>query len=279
LTKNGILSNIYGIVYSKEFLLKKIFVLGFLVVFMAVGMFADGLSLSAGGGTLLGYTFTRYSLESDTSSPGGKIRSDQNMDRLNYGGFLFFDAAYGELTIIVQGGYNSYQETMDTKSAGSSWDPIDTQSGIGTGTEMSLGFSLMGKYPFSLGDKFKVFPLLGMEYQIALIEHRKPDGGSAHDRSSGYLETDRDKNNNPYPLSAWNSLWIDFGVGIDYAFKERFFMRGEFIFGIRMQTAYEIGALEMMKNPPFNAKDPKLSGLTGSPTLKLAVGYKFWEKT
>ena len=40
-------------------------------------------------------------------------------------------------------------------------------------------------------------------------------------------------------------------------------------------TIYELGALEVVKNPPMNVSDPKLAGLTGSPALKIAVGYRF----
>jgi hypothetical protein len=263
----------------QEFTMKKGVLFGLLAVCVAAGLLGDDFSINGGAGALFGYTFTRYGLEADMGSPGseGKIKSDQSMDRLNYGGFLFFDATYGELMVTLQGGTNSYHETMETKSAGGSWNSIPNQSGIGTGTELALGFSLMGKYPFKLDDKFTLFPLLGAEYQVALIQYRQPEDDSVHDRTSGLLESDRDKNGDPYPLSAWNSFWIDVGVGLDYTLGERFFLRGEFVFGFRLQTAYETGALEMLKEV-FDAKDPEMTGLTGSPTLKFALGYKFWNR-
>ena len=231
-------------------------------------------SLSAGGGALLGYTFTRYTLEGDIRG-GGAVRSHQAMDRFDFGGFLFFDATYGELAIIAQGGTSGYQEIMDKKAAGGSWVRQNPGMERGAGTEASLGFSLLGKYPFHLTQRITLFPLLGMEYHIALLEWRKPDGGAVYDRTGGDLVEDRDKNDDAYPLHAWNSLWIDLGAGVDYHLTEKLYLRGEVLFGFRLPTTYENGATEMMKSR-FNAPNPALGGLTGSPTFKIALGYRFF---
>ena len=240
---------------------KIIFVL--IVIFAVNSIFAADFSLSAGGGGLLGYNFTRYTLE------GGSIKSTQNMDRVNYGAFLFFDATYAALSVIIQGGYNSYSENMffDKNAA--------LADSKGTGNELSLGFSLMGKYPFKIKESIRWFPLLGIEYHVALMERRRPDGDFVYDRTAGYLPEDRDKNNNPYPLSAWNSFWITIGAGLDYYITGPLFLRSELFFGFRLPTSYEMGALEVVKNPPMNATNPKLAGLTGGPTLKIGAGYRF----
>ncbi|GHV90027.1 hypothetical protein AGMMS50268_05300 [Spirochaetia bacterium] len=252
-----------------------------LAVILAAGIHAapPPLSLSAGGGGLLGYTFTRYTLEADTLS-GSHIKSIQNMDRFNYGGFLFFDAAYGEFALLIRGGQNTYEETLNG---------IDDQ---GTGTEVILGFSLLlrpqtvfqlikplshlGKPAFRLNDKISWSPLAGVEYQIALLEKRKPKegGGKVYDRTGGQLAADKDKNDNPYPLSAWNSWTIDIGAGFDYQLKDRLFLRNELLFSFRLQTDYETGALEMTKKQ-FNTGTPTLMGLTGGPTLRTSIGYRF----
>jgi len=225
---------------------------------------AADFSLSAGGGGLLGYTFTRYALE------GGMVKSTQSMDRINYGGGVFFDAAYGEFAVMFQGGNNSYAEKMD-------YGATSLADSKGRGSEASLGFSLLGKYPFRINEKIAWFPLLGAEYQIALVEKRRPkDGAITYDRAKGYLVEDRDKNGKPYPLSAWNSWWIDVGAGVDYNITGRLFLRGELLFGFRLRADYETGALEVVQNPPVNAKDPKLTGLTGGPALKIAAGWRFW---
>jgi len=235
-------------------------ILGVLLISLPLGVFATEFTLSAGGGGLLGYTFTRYTLE------GGAVKSSQSMDRFNFGGFLFFDATYGELSVMIQGGNSIYENDiiLDASSMPSK----------GKGYETSLGFSLLGKYPFAINERLTWFPLFGIEYQIALMQKRE-EGGLVYDRTKGEEQIDQDKDSNPYPLHAWNSFWINIGAGLDVAIAGSLFLRGELLFGFRLPTGYELGALEVVKNPPMNAKDPKLGGLTGGPALKIGIGYRF----
>ena len=233
--------------------------LGIFLILLSNHVFAENFSL--GGGGLLGYTFTRYTLK------GGDITSNQSMDRINYAGFLFADATYAEISIMIQGGSNSYTENMI-------YDISTMADSAGKGSEMSLGFSLLGKYPFTVNKKITWFPLLGIEYQIAIIQRRQPNGDIIYDRTQGQLSADRDKDDNPYSLSAWNSFWIDIGAGFDYYITAPLFLRSELLFGFRLPTGYENGALEVVKNPPMNVQNPKLSGLTGGPSLKISIGYR-----
>jgi len=233
-----------------------------ILVSVTKNAYAADFSLSAGGGGLLGYTFTRYTLE------GGNITSTQSMDRFDYGGFLFFDAAYAEFSVFIQGGNSVYRENMIYSVA-------SLADSKGTGIETNLGFSLLGKYPFNFNEKISLFPIFGIEYQIALIQKRQPDGGLLYDRSEGRLPEDRDKNDKPYPLSAWNSFWINVGAGLDYNISKALFLRSELLFGFRLPTSYELGALEVVKKPPMNVSNPRLAGLTGGPSLKLGIGYRF----
>ncbi|MDR0474087.1 MAG: hypothetical protein LBH43_10505 [Treponema sp.] len=241
--------------------MKKILVLPLVLAFISLPR-AYAVDFSLGGGGLLGYTFTRYSLE------GGNVTSTQSMDRLDFAGFLFFDAAYAEFSVLIRGGNNTYSENMIYSVA-------SFADSKGTGSETSLGLSLLGKYPFTLNEKISWFPMLGVEYQIALIQRRQPDGDLVYDRSKGQLAEDRDKDDKPYPLYAWNSFWIDVGAGLDYNITGSLFLRSELLFGFRLPTSYELGALEVVKNPPMNVSDPKLAGLTGGPELKLGIGYRF----
>ncbi|MCL2067570.1 MAG: hypothetical protein FWG99_08910, partial [Treponema sp.] len=224
-----------------------------LSLFMALsgGVFGIDLSPSAGAGGLLGYNFTRYKMEA-----GGTV-SHQSMDRLNYAGFLFFDATYGEFAILIQGGNNNYDENMVYKDSA-------LMAGNGAGTETSLGFSLLGKYPFTIDEKISWFPMFGFEYQISLMQRRKPEGDIEYNRAKGHLIADRDKDDKPYSMSAWNSFWIDVGAGLDYNFAERLFLRSELLFGFRLPTGYELGSLERVKKETKD-NNPKLTGLTGGP--------------
>jgi hypothetical protein len=138
-----------------------------------------------------------------------------------------------------------------------------------------LGISLLGKYPFSLNEKWSVFPLLGAEFLIALVERRQPDGDRVYDRTDGSLPSDMGKDENPYPLSAWNSLLIKIGAGADYTLTQSLFLRGEFLYNIRLQTGYETGAVEMVK-AVLKVPSPKLSGLTSGPSIRIALGYRLF---
>ncbi|GHV87908.1 hypothetical protein AGMMS50267_02680 [Spirochaetia bacterium] len=253
----------------------------FFVVFtiiLAMGLPAAPFSFSAGGGGLMGYTFTRYTLEANGSLDPiipGNINSTQTMDRVNYGGFLFFDATYGVAAVSLRGGKNSYEEKLKQKLAGGSWFSISDDTG--TGTETALGLSLLGKYPFRVTEKITLFPLAGVEYQIALTEKRQPKGDAVHDRTKGDLPADQDQDGNSYPLSAWNTLTIDLGAGLDCQIKGPLFLRNELLFSFRLQTPYETGAKDMTAHQ-FHASNIKLGGLTGGPTLRISLGYRFTDR-
>ncbi|MDR3019388.1 MAG: hypothetical protein LBU66_00620 [Treponema sp.] len=233
-----------------------------ILLFLTINAFAVDFSISAGAGGLLGYTFTRYTME------GGNFISTQNMDRFDYAGFVFVDFTYAELAVMYKGGNNTYSEDMIIDNDALADDK-------GAGSETSLGISLLGKFPFKVDERFSWFPMLGIEYQIALKQVRAPEDGLLYDRSKGHTPEDRDKNDDPYPLSAWNSFWINVGAGVDFYIYNSIFLRSELLFGFRLPTEYELGALEKVKAPPINIKDPTLSGLTGSPMLKIGVGYRF----
>ena len=242
--------------------MKKTILLIFLIIFLSAAAFAADITRSAGGGGLLGYSFSRYTFE------GGAQAASLRMDRVDYAGLLFFDMFYGEISVVVQGGSNSYSENIIYD------DPAASVS-KGTGVEMSLGFGILVKYPFRITERFYLFPLLGLEYQIALLQRRRPEGDKVHDRTKGDLPEDMTKDGELYPLTAWDSWKIDVGAGVDYFLTDKLFLRGELLFGFRLPTSYEAGLREAAKNPPMNAEDPKLTGLTGGPFLKIAVGYCF----
>ncbi|MDR1596827.1 MAG: hypothetical protein LBR99_03880 [Treponema sp.] len=258
--------------------MKKILSFMIFTVLLVTGLHGQIFPLSAGAGSLLGYTFTRYTLEAKGSLDpviDGDIELIQTMDRFDYGGFLFFDATYAELAVSIRGGQNAYRETMDQRLEGASWENVTDD--MGTGSEIMIGFSLLGKYPFRVNEKITWFPLIGVGYQLALSEQRTPQGDTTHDRTAGELDADLDKDGNSYALWAWNCFTIDIGAGFDYQLKGRLFLRNELLFSFRLQTPYETGALEMTKEK-FRASDVSVGGLTGGPTLRTSVGYRLSDK-
>ena len=241
--------------------MKKIVFTFLIIVALSKSAFGLDLPMSVGGGGLFGYTFTRYNME------GGNTRSYQNMDRVDYGAFLFFDAKYAAFSIMYQGGISGWEENIVSSSSA-----IESN---GTGSSGSLGFSLAGKYPFTINEKIFWFPKLGVSFHLALMERRKPQGyASEYSRTMGLERTDRDRNDKPYSnLRPWDSFWIDVGAGMDYVINGPFFLRSELLFGFRLQTTHETDSLAVAKKE-LGIQNPRLAGLTGSPSLNVAIGYR-----
>lgn len=243
--------------------MKKLGAAAVFAVLPVLTSFGVDFSLSSGGGALLGGLFTRYTLTAGGTSLGDAV-SRQEMNQVKYGGYLFFDAVWAEVSVGLQGGAGTYREEMSVSSRGTVSDEK------GKGKEMMVGIVLLGKYPFRLNRQFAVFPLAGIEYQIALREYRDPETGGEYDRTDGIRESD--SNGGAYRLPAWNSFFIDIGAGLDFNFDPRLFLRAEFLYVFRLKTPYETDALEKVKKM-LNAPDPKLAGLTSGPVLRVGLGY------
>jgi hypothetical protein len=229
------------------------------------------IPLSAGGGALAGGHFTRYTLNSEGEIGGPvDVVSTQNMNRVSYGGYVFVDAVWAELSLAFQGGYNTWEERFSAKRKDGT--TVTSQSNRGTGMEGMLGIALLGKYPFTLTERLSIFPLAGLEYQIALWQFRDREIGRRYNRTDGIRESASD--GTAYSLSAWNSLFVDIGAGLDLELTARLFLRTELLYGFRLQTPYEVDALKKVKTMA-NAPNPKLGGLSSGPTLRVALGWRF----
>ncbi|MDR2210733.1 MAG: hypothetical protein LBO65_04595 [Spirochaetaceae bacterium] len=234
-------------------------------------------TLSAGGGLLLGGLFTRYTLTADeqTAKHGQtNLEMNQSMDQFNYGGYLFFDATYGEFTLEIHRGINQYQETL---SGFGERTVINDMPREGLGAETMLGFTLVGKYPFSLREGLSVYPLVGVEYQIALVEKRTPDGKKEQNRAGGKTELDGSRD---FSLSMWNSVFINAGAGLDFMIKYPLFLRTELVYRFRLKTPAENEAMDYVEDRfdishPTLFGNPRISGLTHGPELRVALGYRF----
>jgi len=243
-----------------------------ILIFLPIMVFAADFSISTGGGAFGGYTFTRYTLSGDDLS-GKFVESKQRMDRVNFGGFVFLDLTYAMFSVSYQASNNKYRESVQYPDGSFLTDDI------GKGKEQSFNLSLLGKYPFTINRKLQMYPIFGLEYHFALVQKRKPDDSKIwYDRHKGGLKADRNKDDKPYKLSAWNSIWLTVGGGADLYLVKNLFLRTEVHFSFRMPTTYEMGALEVVKQEPTNIKDPKMGGLTGTPTLRLSIGYRFYDK-
>ena len=233
---------------------------------------AADFSFSAGAGGSVGGLFTRYTLTANGQIEGEpvSVNAAQEMNQFNFGGFLFADAVWAEFSAGVQGGSNNYKETM--VAASPSIDDI-TSTSAGQGSETMLTLTLLGKYPFALNEKLTMFPLLGLDYQIALTQTRQPDGRRQYNRTDP-VRGETDVNGKIYSLPVWNSLFVVIGAGMDCELSSFMFLRTELLYGFRLQTFYEVDSLEKAKKG-VNAHDPKLGGLTSGPSIRIATGWRF----
>ena len=234
----------------------------------AAGVFAAP-AFSAGAGGVLGGHFTRYRLEADGAV---RIAADQNINQFDAGGFVFFDATFATLAVTFSAGSSSFDEPVSIDGT-----PVDAMSRTGHGWDAMLGFSLLGRFPFRLSERFTVFPLLGMDYQISLMQRRRQDGhGYVYDRTNppeGIIDHP-DLEGGTFNLSDWNAFFVRIGGGAEFDLTDRLFLRGDLLYGIRLMTGYERRSLELMQ---YLAGDPSpsLGGLSSGPSLRLGVGWRF----
>ena len=219
------------------------------VVCCAAPLFAlPDFSLSAGGGGIFNIHWKEASLKDEYRDYTGgdfgygiKAPTEATTDAMRQGLFDtkdltagggiygFFDATYVEAGAALI--FNSVSQTVaipDLPDISPSMRGDETYTYLFT----QLNLSLMLKYPFSLGDKWKIFPMLGMDGQIALGDYDKN------------MKKDFQKvANMGYPMpnigEFWNSLWIKFGVGADYTLIGNLFIRGELLYGFKFNSKYE----------------------------------------
>jgi len=224
--------------------------------FTATAVFGAEITLSAGAGGILGGSFTRYTLAANGSAVS--VSAGQNVDQIDYGFLGFFDATYGTFTAYLQAGANRFDEPVNPA----------IMSRSGQGWETVIGFSLLGKYPFSLNDRLTVFPLLGMDYQMSLLQRRTDAYGKVYDRAG------RPENGINFDLMDFNSFHVRLGGGAEYRLMKGIFIRGDLLYGIRLMTGYESRNLDYMREMTGDS-NPKLGGLSSGPSVRLAAGYRF----
>ena len=240
----------------------------FVAVFLsAAAVFAADINLSAGAGGILGGAFTRYNISADGTSRGGqRIEAEQLANQFDYGFLAFFDATYGTFSILLQNGVGSFDQPVKNQpgmsSNGQSWETV-------------LSFSLLGKYPFSLNEKLTVYPMLGMDYKVSLVQRRR------FTSATPYGDAVIDPTVMPDPSTSltssqadFNSFHVRLGGGAEYLLTDRIFVRGDVLFGIRLMTDYERKNLDYMKKMTYD-NSPKLGGLSFGPSVRLAAGYRF----
>jgi opacity protein-like surface antigen len=161
------------------------------------------------------------------------------------GGFVFFDATFVELSLGFFAASGDFKYYVDYK--------VVTERDI---SYTGLDISLLGKYPFALGEHVTLFPLLGMTYRhFTSVKINLP---------STYKLPSK-----PGDLSA---LWFKLGGGVDYSFTEHIYARLGVLYGIRLKNKWEKDLVNYLK-ATYDGNGETLLG--HGLDVKLAVGYRF----
>jgi hypothetical protein len=209
--------------------MKKLAALLALVLVLNAGAFA--LDLSTGAGTYFAQTYN-YAKQEGLDA--------YHTTSSNFGATIFFDATYAELGLNL-GGYNY---NFGDLSSGASFNGFN------------LGFSVYGKYPFTLGS-VKLFPLLGMDSQLGL---------SYLDIQLNELPTQKNGLGKGTAADYYNSVWIKFGAGVDAGLTRSLYLRTSFLYGFKFYSSEES---DLKKNHDIERL------IYSGPTFRIAIGYKF----
>jgi hypothetical protein len=141
--------------------------------------------------------------------------------------------------------------------------PLNTTETIGDFKFTSINLSLLGKYPFTISPKIKLFPLFGFDYQI--VVSASLEGEDADDPGD------------------WSHFWFKFGGGFDYSINNNLFFRIEALYGFRLASKGEEDYADGMKAAYhlFYQQYGITPGVTSDTLLghglsvKMAIGYKF----
>ncbi len=208
-------------------------IFGFLLAALIATPLA-ALDLSAGGDFSLAH-------EWNTKKNGNnKDTSSMNLLGIN----AFFDAEYVRAALGVNfsvGGYTN----KHTTSNGDSHAFTESKYSF-----TNLRISVLGKYPFTIANIIKIYPLAGMECDLNISA--KYDGEDAKQGMS-----DEQKND-------FNHYYLVLGAGADITIVKNFFISPKATFG------FDLRKNSHAKNNP---------NLKGGHTMKLefgvGVGYKF----
>ena len=216
--------------------MKRVFILMLFLVVMSTATFA--LDNNFGFGALYNNATTYGQWKNNWWEDGGYYYdTDWSLQRYGFGAFIFLGLSrFFELNLGII--YKHPNKLIAKDSDGDNYDFDPSEEG-GWTSVLAGQVGIYYKYPLTISEKFILFPTVGIDGEISLysLEHGEflPDGW-------------------------WHDIWLRGGVGLDFFFTEKIFLRTHAIYGI----AYPIGGWE----------DDNLS-LSHGLLVKLGLGWMF----
>jgi len=220
---------------------KKVLLVAVMAALVAGGAFAQ---VSLGGG----FSMDGGSLGSTEAKATG-FKVNTSLDAWNFGGHLFLDVTYAELSFGFLGGPFSTKFTMEEEG--------DKEDQTIDGSSTAMDISLLGKYPIDLGS-MSLFPMLGVGYSAVLSASDKDgkDMFGGGDTKAGDLSNFR----------------LLLGIGGDVTITNNLFFRSSLLGSLRFASKV---IDDMTKSMDTMDGGSAKSGLGFGVALKLALGYKF----
>ncbi|GHU58583.1 hypothetical protein FACS189444_2470 [Spirochaetia bacterium] len=230
--------------------MKKVFLLLLIAVGLSVTAFAEApkFKMSFGGGALFGANFSYWGVKDEN------LGDLNRYDTTGKGGGLygFLDATYLELNAgVLFGEMGTVNPSVLNPD-----DPANT---------LALRFGLYGKYPFVVSTMLTIFPLIGAEYELALLAGKYEGNRNMYFRNITFPVSAGKQDANA--AEALSTAWIKAGVGMDTHFTDHVFMRMELLYGIRLYNKTEVYLLDQRSDADF--------AIGHGGDYKLAIGYKF----
>jgi hypothetical protein len=222
----------YGGIIMEAFMKKIVLSVLFAALTVTAVFALPEFGISAGGGGVVNAGLTGIGI---TLPEPDYIQMRTLFPLFSGGGFVFFDATYAELSLGILGG------TGRTSTINA---PISIQWDSSL-THLNIGFLL--KWPFGIGNKFTIFPIIGIEY-LVMLSVEDNDGEKIKDAGD------------------FSALFAGVGVGMDFSITKQLYIRFEVLAGPKFMSKAET---KMDIEP-----DP-LKSVFYIP-VKLAAGWRFF---
>jgi hypothetical protein len=221
------------------------------VVLVAVAAGAFALDLSAGAGLSVAGSCEQFS--ADNYLFGLYDTYTRNLTTAPFAFSASLDVTYAQAAVGLRGNGNTHRKTATTSSGTTSTTESDDNRSAGF-----LSLELLGKFPFTVG-KFRIFPLLGIEYDLNLW---LKDQAGADLRSA---MSDQEK-------SDLNQFWFKGGAGVDFSLAPDLSLRADLTLGFKLLNELEKQTIDTALT---TLGATRASGIDTTVDFGVSVQYRF----